>query len=158
MQLRGGNVVLETVGSILVMIGRFGISGSFACIYIQGPQLFPTSGRTTAIGLCSMAARIGAIITPFSLQAQMDIPWLTPVIFGIAAFIAATISLTFPKTSGKQLTSNFTQAEQFFKSHFHTNVFTKLPFLKSKRSSKKSEETEIMMKKITSPHKNKECV
>uniref|UniRef100_H2XWP1 Major facilitator superfamily (MFS) profile domain-containing protein n=1 Tax=Ciona intestinalis TaxID=7719 RepID=H2XWP1_CIOIN len=105
-----GSALLNNL--IFAMIGRFGTSGSFAMIFVQCPQLFPTSGRTTALGLSSMAARIGSILSPFTIQVQEDIPWLSPVIFGILAFFAASLALTFPRTSGKPLTMNFDEAEK----------------------------------------------
>ena len=35
---------------------------------VYTPEVFPTSVRGTAMGYCSSAARIGAIITPFVAQ------------------------------------------------------------------------------------------
>ncbi|XP_078488593.1 organic cation transporter-like protein [Ciona intestinalis] len=146
-QTGSGNTALETLGLIFAMIGRFGTSGSFAMIYIQCPQLFPTSGRTTALGLSSMAARIGSILSPFTIQVQEDIPWLSPVIFGILAFFAASLALTFPRTSGRPLTMNFDEAEEVFKTHYQKNVFPRIPFMKTKRVTAETdlEETKKMV-------------
>jgi len=35
--------------------------------------------RTTGVSLGSMAARVGGMVSPFILQAQTTIPWLTQV-------------------------------------------------------------------------------
>ena len=46
--------------------------------------------RSTAVGLGSTTARIGSIITPYTLQLQDTIPWLTSVFY----FYIITILLT----------------------------------------------------------------
>jgi hypothetical protein len=41
---------------------KFLASASYAIIYIYANELFPTNVRNTGMGICSMVARIGAII------------------------------------------------------------------------------------------------
>ena len=41
-----------------------GASGSFAIIYIYNAELYPTVVRGTAMGLSSLAGRIGGILAP----------------------------------------------------------------------------------------------
>jgi MFS family permease len=48
------------------VILKFFASGSYAIIYIYANELFPTQVRNTGIGICSMVARIGAIIGTLS--------------------------------------------------------------------------------------------
>ena len=48
----------------LSLVGKFAATGAFNLIYIQTAELFPTVVRTTALGLCSAAARLGSIIAP----------------------------------------------------------------------------------------------
>jgi putative MFS transporter len=45
---------------------KFFASGSYAIIYIYANELFPTQARNTGIGICSMIARVGAIIGTLS--------------------------------------------------------------------------------------------
>ncbi|CAF1138488.1 unnamed protein product [Rotaria sp. Silwood1] len=45
---------------------KFLSSGSYAIIYIYANELFPTNVRNTGMGICSMVARIGAIIGTYS--------------------------------------------------------------------------------------------
>ncbi len=45
---------------------KFFASGSYAIIYIYANELFPTQARNTGIGICSMVARVGAIIGTLS--------------------------------------------------------------------------------------------
>jgi MFS family permease len=44
---------------------KFLASGSYAIIYIYANEIFPTNVRNTGMGICSMIARIGAIIGTF---------------------------------------------------------------------------------------------
>ena len=45
---------------------KFFASGSYVIIYIYANETFPTQGRNTGMGVCSMIARIGAIIGTYS--------------------------------------------------------------------------------------------
>ncbi len=45
---------------------KFLASTSYAIIYIYANELFPTNVRNTGMRICSMVARIGAIIGTFS--------------------------------------------------------------------------------------------
>jgi MFS family permease len=45
---------------------KFFASGSYVIIYIYSNETFPTRGRNTGMGVCSMIARLGAIIGTFS--------------------------------------------------------------------------------------------
>ena len=48
----------------LAMIGKFGAAASFAAVYLYTAELYPTQIRSTAIGMCSMMARIGGFAAP----------------------------------------------------------------------------------------------
>ncbi len=48
----------------LEMMGKFAVTASFAIVYGYTAELYPTVVRNTALGACSMAARIGSIIAP----------------------------------------------------------------------------------------------
>ena len=43
-------------------------TGVFQAVYVYTPEVYPTSVRGTAMGYCSAAARLGAIVTPFFAQ------------------------------------------------------------------------------------------
>ena len=45
---------------------KFLPSGSYVIIYIYANETFPTEGRNTGMGACSMVARVGAMIGTFS--------------------------------------------------------------------------------------------
>ena len=62
--------------------GKFGVSGSFAVIWIFAAELFPTDIRGNALGLGSMAGRIGGFCAPYINELWLPIPWLPPLIYG----------------------------------------------------------------------------
>ena len=49
----------------LALVGKFGISAGFAIICVYSAELFPTVMRNSAIGFCSVSARIGGILAPY---------------------------------------------------------------------------------------------
>lgn len=57
-----GQVILMNIINGLL---KFLASASYAIIYIYANELFPTNVRNTGMGICSMVARIGAIIGTF---------------------------------------------------------------------------------------------
>uniref|UniRef100_A0A3Q2DPL5 Solute carrier family 22 member 4 n=1 Tax=Cyprinodon variegatus TaxID=28743 RepID=A0A3Q2DPL5_CYPVA len=56
---------LPSVAITLEMFGKFGVTAAFCVVYSVTSELFPTVIRNTAMGWCSMAARIATIISPF---------------------------------------------------------------------------------------------
>ena len=53
-----------TPKTILALIGKFGASASFSIVYLYTAELYPTQIRSTAVGMCSMMARIGGVAAP----------------------------------------------------------------------------------------------
>jgi len=46
------------------MVGKFGIAGAYAIIFVYATELFPTVLRGTAIGFASVFGRFGSTIAP----------------------------------------------------------------------------------------------
>ncbi|CAF1138814.1 unnamed protein product [Rotaria sordida] len=89
---------------IINVLLKFLASGSYAIIYIYANELFPTQGRNTGIGLCSMVARFGAIIGTLSndLLARVWIHFPI-VVFGTTSLIAVVFATICPETMNKPL-------------------------------------------------------
>lgn len=85
------------------MIGKFGISASFAVIYIYSAELLPTVVRNVGMGVCSMASRIGGICSPFVVFLGVYTRPLPMMIFGMCSFSAGLLSLVLPETLNKPL-------------------------------------------------------
>ncbi|KAK1882905.1 Solute carrier family 22 member 5 [Dissostichus eleginoides] len=62
----------EIVPVLLEILGKFGMTSAFCVVYTVSSELFPTVIRNTAMGCCSMAARIGTIISPFIIYLDLQ--------------------------------------------------------------------------------------
>ena len=99
----------------LAQIGKLNISASFSLIYIFSGEIFPTSLRTSGIGLCNVCARIGGIVASFVVQHAVNQhrPEFPLSVFGILAFAAGVLVLNLPETRNKILPETLEQAETF---------------------------------------------
>ena len=57
--------VVNTWLVALNIVGKFGMTMGFAIIYIWSAEIFPTSLRTSLMGISSMVGRVGQILAPF---------------------------------------------------------------------------------------------
>jgi len=93
--------------SILVQIflftGKCAIALSFDVVYLYGAELFPTTLRSTSLGLQSFASRCGGMIAP--LVAELEIVWqgMPLVLFGVVNLCAGIFVATLPETLGQSL-------------------------------------------------------
>ena len=46
------------------LIGKFFAAGNFDVVFSYTAELFPTSSRSSSIGLCSTFGRIGSMLSP----------------------------------------------------------------------------------------------
>ncbi|KAI8482966.1 hypothetical protein Bbelb_392660 [Branchiostoma belcheri] len=106
---------LSIVATVLAMVGKFGISGSFNVIYIWSGELYPTVIRNLGMGVASMWARIGGIVSPF-IALSMDV-WgpLPYIIFGGLSVVAGVLCLILPETLNFPLAQTLEEAEAFGK-------------------------------------------
>ena len=52
----------------MVMVGKFGISASYAVIYVYCSEIFPTSVRSSAMALMYISGMIGGVISPYVVE------------------------------------------------------------------------------------------
>ncbi|XP_076033896.1 organic cation transporter protein-like isoform X2 [Oratosquilla oratoria] len=101
----GGSMVV-----VAVMFGKCGITSAFAIIYLYTSELFPTKVRNTILGSCSMCARIGGMLAPFS-KALSDIYVQLPLlVFGTMSILGGMCSLAFPETLNTKLPDTIVEA------------------------------------------------
>lgn len=91
------------IGVFLEMLGKFGMTAAFCIVYTVSSELFPTVIRNTAMGCCSMAARLGTIISPFIIYLGQVYKALPYIIMGSLAIIGALLCLLLPERFGKPL-------------------------------------------------------
>jgi len=101
---------------LLVVIGKSALTGVYAVMYIFTPELFPTTVRSTAMGLCSMIARVGAVSASYvAMYLAERSPVAACSIFAVLATAAGFACLGLPETAGQPLLETIEDAEAFGK-------------------------------------------
>ncbi|XP_050674463.1 organic cation transporter protein-like [Leptidea sinapis] len=77
----------------------------FVVIYLYCAELFPTTVRSSALGISSTMISIGAIIAPYIVSLKTYGSWCVPIIFAILSLISAALCLMLPETKGRELTT-----------------------------------------------------
>ena len=54
--------------TIFLFVIRAFATGVSQVVYVYTPEIYPTTVRAFALGTCSAAAHIGAIVTPYTAQ------------------------------------------------------------------------------------------
>jgi len=109
-----GKIAMVHSGTAFALLGKMAVSASFSVIYNYTSELYPTPVRSTAVGLGTMSSVVSGIITPWTIQAEMKIPWISGVIFGLLALSAGFLSFLLPETRGRKLPTTIEEAEKFY--------------------------------------------
>uniref|UniRef100_A0A8C5WG73 Major facilitator superfamily (MFS) profile domain-containing protein n=1 Tax=Leptobrachium leishanense TaxID=445787 RepID=A0A8C5WG73_9ANUR len=56
---------LHIVSTVLVMLGKFGITAAFNMVYVYTAELYPTVIRNMGVGVGSMSSRVGSVVSPY---------------------------------------------------------------------------------------------
>ncbi|XP_022107241.1 solute carrier family 22 member 13-like [Acanthaster planci] len=97
---------------VVAMVGKFCISATFGIIYLYSTELFPTPVRVVGLGLCSVAARIGGILSPIILLLKNSVADLPLILFGSSTVVAGFLALLLPETRGQQLPQTLKEGEE----------------------------------------------
>ena len=84
----------KIVKTIFLFAIRGCITGAFQAAYVYTPEAYPTRIRASALSLCSMMARVGAIVTPFVATVLLQRNFYATV-FVYAAVAVATSVFSF---------------------------------------------------------------
>ncbi|CAK8672379.1 unnamed protein product [Clavelina lepadiformis] len=104
-----------TINVMLVLIGKFGTTASFSCIYLYTAELYPTPLRGNGVGICSGWARIGGMVSLLIIMLG-DISQNLPfIVFGFIAALAGVSILLLPETKGLPLPETTHDTEQMYK-------------------------------------------
>lgn len=95
---------------LLTLVGKFGSAGCFAMVYVYTAELFPTGARNSVVGVCSMAARIGSILS--LLVELLKSTWapLPMIALGSSSVVAGALAVAFPETAGLPMPDTVEQA------------------------------------------------
>jgi len=94
-----------TARTTLAMIGKFFASSCFALVYMYTAELYPTTIRSSAVGVCSLMARIGGISAP---QIAINLPLVAGAgapyyVMGGCSVVGGLLALLLPETLGTNL-------------------------------------------------------
>ncbi|VDM91375.1 unnamed protein product [Litomosoides sigmodontis] len=101
--------------AIMAYVGKFGIAGSFAVIYLFAGELYPTVLRGLGMGVSSMVAGSGLILAPYIVRLGDHLRILPLIIMGLLAISAGIASFFLPETTGKRIPQTLEEAELFGK-------------------------------------------
>ncbi|KAH8405588.1 hypothetical protein KR215_003390 [Drosophila sulfurigaster] len=87
----------------LFLIGKLGITSSFAVIYTYTAEMMPTVIRSGGVGVMSTFARFGAMLAPFVPLLGTYYEPLPMLLFGGTSMLAGLLSLLLPETFHKKL-------------------------------------------------------
>ncbi|XP_077402114.1 organic cation/carnitine transporter 2-like [Vanacampus margaritifer] len=94
---------LHWLAVTLEMIGKFCLTLAFSHIYAYSAELYPTVLRNTAMGACSMASRIGSILSPYILYLRSYSVSLPYILMSVLISTAALLSFLLPESYGMPL-------------------------------------------------------
>ncbi|KAI8422056.1 hypothetical protein MSG28_009953 [Choristoneura fumiferana] len=102
---------METLGLILFLVGKFGISVVFTSLYLFTSELYPTQFRHTLLAFSSMIGRIGSITAPLTPALAEYWEGIPSVMFGAMGVLAGVLVLTQPETLGTKMPDTLAEAE-----------------------------------------------
>lgn len=94
------------VTTALLFGARICISASFTVIYIYAPEVYPTSVRSTGVGIGSAVGRIGGMVCPLVAVSLVHgcHQMLAVILFEAVIFLSGVAVCLFPlETSGREL-------------------------------------------------------
>ncbi|XP_063690112.1 solute carrier family 22 member 15-like [Bolinopsis microptera] len=83
-------------------------------MYLYTSELYPSSARSGLVGLSSMIARAGAILSSYVLVLDTYDPSLVYIICVVAAVLALVLLARLPDTTGIQLPQTFGECDALF--------------------------------------------
>uniref|UniRef100_A0A0B7ATE4 Major facilitator superfamily (MFS) profile domain-containing protein n=1 Tax=Arion vulgaris TaxID=1028688 RepID=A0A0B7ATE4_9EUPU len=98
---------------VLAIIGKFGVSGSFAVLFTITSELFPTNIRNTAQGLASLSACVGGMLAPFSELLMSKVVYAPGLIFGTGSLVLGALTFFLPETANRQLPQSVKDIENW---------------------------------------------
>ena len=80
-------------------------TGVFQAVFVYTPEVYATNIRSSALGVHTAAARIGALVTPFSAQVLLHSnDYATISLYAASCFVLAILSLLLPiETKGRAM-------------------------------------------------------
>ncbi|XP_072120596.1 organic cation/carnitine transporter 2-like [Mobula birostris] len=103
-----------SLATVLVVIGNLGNTCAFCMVYVYTAELYPTSLRSTSVGVSSMASKIGSILSLYIIYLDAYQENLSLIVIGVLAMFAAIAVLFLPETFNVPLPDNIDQMQKIY--------------------------------------------
>ncbi|XP_047411384.1 organic cation/carnitine transporter 2 isoform X4 [Sciurus carolinensis] len=100
---------LYYLATVLVMMGKFGITAAFSMVYVYTAELYPTVVRNMGVGVSSTASRLGSILSPYFVYLGAYDRFLPYILMGSLTILTAILTLFFPESFGTPLPDTIDQ-------------------------------------------------
>uniref|UniRef100_A0A8C0WXH8 Major facilitator superfamily (MFS) profile domain-containing protein n=1 Tax=Castor canadensis TaxID=51338 RepID=A0A8C0WXH8_CASCN len=100
---------LYYLATVLVMVGKFGITAAFSMVYVYTAELYPTVVRNMGVGVSSTASRLGSILSPYFIYLGAYDRFLPYILMGSLTILTAILTLFFPESFGIPLPDTIEQ-------------------------------------------------
>ncbi|CAK9290216.1 unnamed protein product [Gordionus sp. m RMFG-2023] len=111
---------------VLALIGKIGITTSFAIIYLYASEIYPTELRGTGMALTLTVSRIFTVAVPFITYTKWVL--LPTIIMGAITTLAGFLALLLPETLNTNLPETLLEAEMIGLDY---SIFKKLKYFTS---------------------------
>ncbi|KAG9490798.1 hypothetical protein GDO78_006238 [Eleutherodactylus coqui] len=102
---------LHILSTIMVMVGKFGITAAFSMAYVYTAELYPTVIRNMGVGIGSMSSRVGSVLSPYFVYLGAYNRLLPYILMGSLTVTMGILVLFFPETFGRPLPENMDQIQ-----------------------------------------------
>ncbi|KAK3096431.1 hypothetical protein FSP39_000039 [Pinctada imbricata] len=106
---------LGGLATFFVILGKWGITGSFSSIFLYTSEIYPTNMRNAGYGCASVAARVGSVLSPFAATLGNYVKWGPGVVFTSLCLLSSILVLFLPETTGKQLPTTIEELKTWYK-------------------------------------------
>ncbi|XP_037068636.1 organic cation transporter protein-like [Pollicipes pollicipes] len=88
----------------MLVIFALSVSMAFNILFAYSPEYMPTCARAVGFGVCQVALRLGATVSPFVVDLVSELQASAPsAVFGAATLLAGLATLLLPETHGAGL-------------------------------------------------------
>ncbi|XP_077591769.1 solute carrier family 22 member 13-like [Stigmatopora nigra] len=94
---------LPVVATVIAVLGKFASTGSYCIVYVYTAELYPTSLRQSGVGLNSMCARVGGILTPLIRLLAVYHDAIPMILYGVIPISAGGLCMLLPETLNAEL-------------------------------------------------------
>ena len=105
---------VSTLVTVFSLLAKFGCSLNFCVIYQWISEIYPTSIRSSGVGICSASSIIAAILTPAVLALYGVYSWLPNIIFAVLGLLAVVLGTKLPETNGVKTMQTLKEAQEFY--------------------------------------------